>query len=506
MLLVRTDGTTFSNGDGWKCLTCGVPAANRQDIDTASYTYPPPYAFPGDRRVLVGNGVLDCGRHQVTDPRCTPDRMHIYPIELGGRPLGGTIGGGQTREWRLNPDGVHLGWNTAVVDNGAYDEFGSVGRLEFDRAAGRYNLTHVTLLYNGAPQYQPYVVERGNRLRFNPAGMIGEFRGWTSDGKAALGVQSYESDSVDAWATSLATGRSRPLTRHAEYTDPMFMSPDGRWLIAEEVVGSGRLDFISGMEGIPPITDQLPTTGHISGIRNNGERRFFLPYLVHAADGRGVPIDPGADPAWNAGADPVWLADSTAVVWPENLVTSPACGGANPLPCPVSTEPGGRHSRVMIARFPELHPGRATPPAPISDSVPWGTPYTAGQAFPTRAHLPAGSYTLPGKSHGTADVVITADASNALITKIQVSYRDFSDNGTDVVNGTESAERGSDTTISSVTWHENLGLSGRHTGTKVTGPDGFALSPRALGNYFDATGTMTTTMDGQTWTQPGNGD
>ena len=115
----------------------------------------------------LASGVLDCGGYRVSDPRCTPDRMHVYPIELGGHPLGGTIGGGQTREWRLNPDGVHLGWNTAVVSNSTYDEFGSVGRLEFDRTGGRYNLTHVALLYNGAPRYQPYVVGHGNRLRFN---------------------------------------------------------------------------------------------------------------------------------------------------------------------------------------------------------------------------------------------------------------------------------------------------------------------------------------------------
>ena len=49
-------------------------------------------------------------------------------------------------------------------------------------------------------------------------------------------------------------------------------------------------------------------------------------------------------------------------------------------------------------------------------------------------------------------------------------------------------------------------LSGRHTGTKVTSPDGFTLSPLILENIFQATGTMTTTIDGHAYTQPGNGD
>jgi hypothetical protein len=203
-------------------------------------------------------------------------------------------------------------------------------------------------------------------LKFNPQAMIGEFRGWSSNGEDALGIQSFESDNIDLWETSLATGASRPLTDGAEYTDPNFMSPNGKWLVSEQVLGSGRLDFISAMQGIPPLTDQMGTTGYVSGIRNNGSRRFFLPYLVSTGDGASEQINAANDQdgAWNAAADPVWLASSTAVVWAENLVTSPACGGSNPSPCPVSTEPGGRDSPVMIARFPTLQPVAAAGGSP----------------------------------------------------------------------------------------------------------------------------------------------
>ena len=57
-----------------------------------------------------------------------------------------------------------------------------------------------------------------------------------------------------------------------------------------------------------------------------------------------------------------------------------------------------------------------------------------------------------------------------------------------------------------MTWNENLRLSGRQTGTKLTSPGGLTLSPAVLENIFDAVGTMTTTIDGVTYTQPGNGD
>jgi hypothetical protein len=92
------------------------------------------------------------------------------------------------------------------------------------------------------------------------------------------------------------------------------MSPDGKWVLSAEVAGSGRLDFISGMEGIPPMADQLTTTGYVAQARNNFNRRFFLPRLVSPGRDLSEQINAGADPNWNAAADPIWLADSTGVV------------------------------------------------------------------------------------------------------------------------------------------------------------------------------------------------
>ncbi|MBY8860045.1 hypothetical protein K7711_26480 [Nocardia sp. CA2R105] len=498
VLLVHTDGATFPNGDGWKCLTCGVasPAAFSEN---ANFTYPI-NGFHDGHRALAGASVIDCGAHEFADPRCTSTQLHAYPLYWDD----GTGKPGALREPRLNPDDTHIGFNYAVTTGGAYDEFAFMGTLNFDRANGRYDIDKVRMLLNPAPSFQPYAVADG-QLRFQPAGMIGEFRGWTANGTAALGIQSAESDGIDAWATDNTTGRSRLLTRHAQYTDPMAPSPDGRYLLSEQVLGSGRLDFISGMQGIAPLTDQAGTTGHISGIRNNGQRRFFLPYVVDLGSGRSQQLDPGGDPGWNAAADPAWLADSTAAVWAENLVTAPACGAGNALPCPISREPGGRHSRVMIARFTDTAPTApiAVPPAPEAT---WGIAYHPGDPMPTRPHLPAGTYTLPGKRSGAAKVVVTEDATAARVMRIQVSYKDFSDTPDSTLNGTESVQRVSDAAISAYTWHEDLLMSGRHQGTKKTSePDGFTLSPAVLQNDFQATGTMTTTSDGRVYTQPANG-
>lgn len=514
VLVVRTDGTTFPNGEAWKCITCGVSYGS--EIDTSQLVYPPANELPDRRHVLVSNGILECGadgaEYAVTDRRCTPANTRITPIYWNDKPLfqPDSSGINNGREWRLSPDGVHLVWD--VLDFRALAEIPYVGRITYDHQKRRYELTSVSALVNPSPAYQPLVVEGGNRLRLNHAGMIGEPRGFTSDGRAILGIQSLNSDSMDAWSTDLATGSSKPLTRQAHYTDPMAMSPDGKWLLAEEVNGSGRLDFISGMPGVPPLTAQLTTASYVSGIRNNGNRRFFSPWLVDARTGRGVQINAGSDPNWNIAADPAWLADSTAVVYTENL----ACG-ANPTPhrCADSTEPGGRNSRLMIARFPDLKPSAPVTPAPVSDRT-WGQPYDPAKAPEQPKPVPTGTYTLRGRTQGSATVRITNNSAGTQTLSIAVGYRDYSDDGTNIINGTEKVEHvsntalgcvpGTATALACVTWTEDLTLSGAHTGTKRTGPDGFTLGPSVmLRNNFQAVGTLTTTIDGTTYRQPANG-
>ena len=501
VLLVSTDGAKFPNGDRWKCITCGVPAASETGIISSFFTYPPPHGLPGNKQVLVGNGILDCGPYLVTDPRCTPSNTRIYPIYLGSQPIGAGNGfSSNGREWRLSPDGVHLAWD--VLSLSTFTEAQFEGRLVFDQANQRYNLVSINYL----PQTSPYVIKSNNQLKFKPVAMIGELRGWSADGKSILGIQANESDNVDAWATSLTTGKSTVLTNHAEYTDPMSASPNGEWLLAEQVLGSGRMDFISGMQGIPPLTDQLSTVGYVSGIRNAGQRRFFSPWLVSPDRSQSEQVNAGSDPNWNAAADPAWLADSTAVVYTENL----ACGAnITPTPCTASTEPGGRNGRLMIARFPTLRPSDPRPPAPISDTVPWAIPYTPGQALPAQAApLPTGTYTLEGTRRGSAAVVITDNSTNSFITSIAVTYKNFSDKPGYVINGNESVQNNGTNSpfAEQVTWMENLTLSGRHTGTKVTSPNGFTLgSALLLQNNFQPTGTMTTTIDGTAYTQPADG-
>jgi hypothetical protein len=245
-------------------------------------------------------------------------------------------------------------------------------------------------------------------------------------------------------------------------------------------------------------------------MRNDLNRRFFLPYLVKLSNNvtniRSEQINAGGDPNWNAAADPLWLADSTAVVWSENFAP-----GANPSAHKAagSTEPGGRNSRTMIARFPSLQPSKNNAPPPTSDTVPWAIPFNVTtDTAPSRVDMPGGTYTLFGHK-GSADVTITENSARTADTGVEVTYMNFqmqeqfNDEPPGMLNGTESVQSNPD---GSLTRPENLALSGPEGGTKVTSePDGFTVQAAVVfQSLFCATGTMTTTIDGQAYTQPPN--
>ncbi len=527
---IKTDGTTFPNGDAWRCITCGVPDANKVGSSEA-LDHPQP--FHDGTRILAGTNIVDCAPHPITSDECTPDAVHIYPLYWPVT-ADGSGKSGSMRELRLHPDDVHIGWSHLVFSP-QLAEPAFMGRLEFNDSptngeplVPRYDLINVWAIQSPDPAMSGTFVsvdeEDPTKLSFDePAGVIGEFRGWTSDGQEALGFGIEDSANFDVYATSLQTGASRRLSRNPAYVDPMKASPDDEWNVILDSRVDDRMMFIAGLPGVPSLTDQvLGVPFVVSGMRNNLNRRFFQPYLLDRYgdrrdyDGQQLnacgPDDNPAegsgsicDPLWNARADPAWSPDGTTVVYWQALVTEPSCGGANPLACPASTEPGGRRTRLMMAELTSREPVEPYKVDPIADEIPWGIAYNPGDPWPVRAHVPAGTYTLDGKHSGSAQVVVTENPEKNATMSLSVTYTDFSNDGRNFVNGTERAEA----TADSVTWHEDITLSGEHTGTRKTSePEGFTTPAglNALANpIFEATGTMTVVLDGTTYTQPANG-
>ncbi len=543
LIMVKTDGSTFPNGDGWKCITCGVPSANKVGInDPSNNTYPE--AFADGMRVKFGLNILDCSPHQVTDASCTPANTHIYPI-ISPFPAG--LAGGIMRELRLHPDNVHLGWNQLFFSSDflAATQFGVLGRLQFNPSptsgAPGYELSDVTFMLSPelGKSGRFFSVNGAGELVFNrPMGVIGEFRGFTSNGLGTLGIGTQDSFNMDIFSTSLSTGRSNRLTRDPAYTDPVNMSPDGESMIvldgrvtaetgypdANPAGTDGRMYFAGAGIGVPPLID-LAIAEAVAGLYTNSARgSFFQPYLYSVRDAAienrlpnanihdGQPLNVGedptagsgsiSDPLWLAGADPAWSPDGTAVVYYQRR----GCNSGSS--CPSSTEQGGRQSRLMIARLTDRQPTTPLAVEPLVDGVRWGTPYTAGDTLPpVRQTVPAGTYTLNGVS-GSAVVVITEgpsrfNAGAVEVTSVTVTYNNYSADGLNFINGTESGTRTTNTSSTTHTWHAALTFSGQHSGSRTTSePGGYVVTMGSLGSAATSTGTLTTVLDGMTFVSP----
>ena len=65
-----------------------------------------------------------------------------------------------------------------------------------------------------------------------------------------------------------------------------------------------------------------------------------------------------------------------------------------------------------------------------------------------------------------ATVEITEDAAHLTVAGVSVTYREYSDDGAHIINGTESITGGGSLDIA-LTWHSNLTLSGRQQGPEI---------------------------------------
>lgn len=242
MFVLQVDGTTFSNGDAWKCLTCGVPQNNSEGFHAGVYDYA--QAFSDGKRILAGTNIIDCSPYSLSDDQCSPNTTFIYPL---------TWSGGSIRELRLHPNNSYIGFNFMYMLGNTVSQFGGFGAITFQNSGNSsfYQLHDVTILYDPSPDTQMFYVNPKNssELIFNPyARTIGEFRGFSKDGTEFLWIgQPVESGNFDIMGTKFISGDTRRLTRNQEYTDPVDMSPDNGYIVVMDTRGSDRLEFAAGM-------------------------------------------------------------------------------------------------------------------------------------------------------------------------------------------------------------------------------------------------------------------
>ncbi|QIW98902.1 hypothetical protein AMS68_004420 [Peltaster fructicola] len=511
VILIKADGSTFSNGDAWKCITCGVPASRNALLAKGSGDYSYPQAFHDGKRILAGTFIISCGDHDLIDDDCTANETSVYQIRLDNQ-ADHSGPGASIRELRLHPDNVHIGLNSfGVTAGGALSQHAYWGRLDFNAAptAG----TPLTTLRFGE------FYTSGDQILFNNSAIvIGELRGFSGTGDEITYIgYPVETCNIDVFAVNIHTGHVRRLTTHPGYVDPVEFSPDDSSFVILDTRGTGRTEFMDGIRWLPPVADQITATA-CSSVRNNGNRRFFQPWLLdrygdrdgyygqslnnaHKGEYGSGEFD---DPQWNGQADAWFSPDGTKIVYSQAQAVSPACGGSNPLPCYNSTEEGGRDGRVMLATLSSRRPlPDREAVEPFNDVIPWATAYKPGETAPETSYIKEGQYELKGTYSGYAQIEIVENTAKNAIKTVVVNLFDYSGHAGGVINGYQNISLTTEAvTITKLDWYANVTRTGTDAGCQHTSEDGFHMSIDALTNIFEANGTLTTSVDGVEYDQP----
>ena len=539
--MIKTDGTTFPDGDAWQCITCGKGGSYGSGSPDSQVLDNGLMLFTGGAIETCGGSYTNSGPvglYQFTDPNCYNNpsvKIMSYPLRWSVKtPDSGA--GGSTSGLKLNPDGVHVAWNvTSGISENVY-----YGRLQFDPtppsgttpAVPRYDIVDVYGFYPGSTaEYLDtcndsfYHIDSSNpnQLDYYQGCGDAEFKGWSADGQSIIDIGNAVSDSLDHFADNVQTGVMTRIDNGHGYSDPDTASPDGNWHVAMATRG-GRDNYIGGLPDVPPITDIAGTGGAVADGYRINTRRFFVPYLqtMSGADAgeqlnacttgpcstfATTPASDAQSIFWFSLADSSWSPDSTEVSYTQNYSPAADCGPPfDATACPASSEPGGRTSRIMLATLSQA------PTQPLSvpvqpDTIPWGTPVPTGTnpVVPSVA-FPSGTYTVNGASSGSASVTI-ASTGGTTYQSISVTYSNYSDDGVDFINGTESITlTPQPNTSTNYTFQEALtdnAANGAVIGTKTTSPSGYTINNAAVAqSIYQPVGTMTTVLNGVTYNQP----
>lgn len=391
--------TIAPDGSDLRCLTCPIATD-----DTPQLLKPIP--FPDGQRVMVRVGAqspLSAADHGVLE--CTPSVLdcqtaELVPIEIPFADEPGVLQ--DQREFRVAPDGVHIGFSQGRGESVENLEFVSiVGTL--DRQADHYAIL------------DPRVVST-----------LGELKQFGNDGTsvyvAAFVTSPFQAGNPDTVQVSLVDGTIvNRTTSHPAYDEPVEPSPDDGWFVVGSGRGAGLVDTLS----------QLPRPPIITRAISNMTFFFFLtareaslePWLVDRYGARGdyigQPLNPGSlDEGWDTRSIVNWHPDGTHLVWWQRATD------------PGSLPPGQIGSRVQVAMLSARSPITSPVVPAAMPSLAWA-PSLEGYELPP---LPPPT-TMAGAHSGTAEVSFAPGEPNQLA----ITYTEFSDDGMSFVDGTEMA-------------------------------------------------------------------
>jgi hypothetical protein len=406
-------------GSDLRCLTCGIA---RSDDDPLLK----PFAFADGARVLVRVGEqspVRAARHAVVE--CAPSTAdckaaRLIPIVA---PSAGDASVVQDqREMRISPDDRMIGFSQVRRSSGGDDVLIAVV-AELRRAGERYELVDGRVVST-----------------------LGELKNFTPDGTAVL-VSAFTTlpDRVanpDVVRVDLTSDDQSRVTFADDYDEDIDLSPDG----AAYVVASGRttglFETVSQVRrpnfidpGLEPLTAYLFV---------NHRRELLEPWLVEVGaeehGGLGRQVNPGsiAD-GYDARVPMSWSPTGDRILFWE--------GRSDPNGPPTGS------TRIVVAH---LAGERVAGARPAATPSPTWAPALAGFVPPA----PSAPTSRDGRNQGSVTIARRTEGDQQVV---EVEYHDFSDDGTWIIDGTESAtfDGGS---LGRTTYVADLRLTGSHEG------------------------------------------
>lgn len=327
------------------------------------------------------------------------------------------------REVRMAPDGEHIAFTQIrATPTGEPGYLANVGTLR--RSEDSYEIDDARV-----------VSAKGEAKSFTPDGqglVVSEY------------VDTPEAADPDVFRYDLGTGRRTRLTYADDYDEDLRFAPDGK----HYVTGSGR------NSGIFATLSQITRPNFLGPgyqplfftlFNQRRERPDLLePWLVRTGSEKhgalGEPLAPGATGnGWDSRMKNHWSPDSTKVTfWQQNMTDD-------------------AESRLVVADVGDRP----------SEAVPTRTSPDADWADPLKNYIPATfepAESRAGHKSGSVTVEQHAEKDDPEVTRVKVTYRDFSDAGKSVIDGTEQSDYTPGGMAGTAHYTADLTLSGEHEG------------------------------------------
>lgn len=434
-----------STGD-LHCLTCGVPIPGVAEAERPNLGKPQVVA--DGKRVLFRSGERpdsdnenplaiftgDAGMFRYYFLECTPsvvacNSKEIVPIKMPSEGLGSLT---QNREARISPDQNWLAWTEVKTDGTRM----TMGKLRRDPA--EYVLEDLLVIN---PSFK---LLGGKSDEWRKAMPLYEFKNFAEGGRIAYYASFQDAENYDVFRLDLATGERRRVTTDIEWNEGTVTSPDGSSFVNGSSRGRARMAPYAGVPR-PPFVDfgvYVLTGRHALGGAN---RRCLLePWLLDAAGQSGEyfgqPINPDNDPGWGSHGPGSWSPDGTRYTfWERNY-------SAGPDP----------ESRIAVATLPARTPSTTTVSA-FTPRPSWATPRSQWNGALDKVGL----FVINGKHSGKA--LLTLAGVNPNTTGASVVYINYSDDGENILNGSETALN--PFALLTGSWIADITVSGAHTGS-----------------------------------------